>query len=331
MRDWCLLTLILVTIQFNGLYAQGKKTNGFRSGVNGHPLNQKAYLDVPIDEQLLLLKSINCNYYRIDVSTYADGTILNKFRFTELASRARVRNIKVVPMLYLTGFTFSLSEDDAYAKGLQLGTGFGAKYGAYCEFYELGNEMDVRTELVRNSGSDYADYLVPQMRVLASYLKGLNTGLKKSDPGAKTIVNCGGWFHFVYLELLQKLGVDYDIAGYHWYSYMDDYAKTVNVDILKVLPSRLKKDIWFTEINYDAGKNITGDLETLRKAWVLDFISKCKKATGIKAAFVYELLDEPNLPGVALSERTFGLFTRKNSTGNRLIAKALGASLSAGK
>jgi hypothetical protein len=329
MRNWCLIGLMLLTVQLNGLYAQGIKVKGFGLGVTGHPLNQKAYLNVPVSEQLTLLKSINCNYYRMDVATYPNGTIGNHSKFIELASRAKIKNVKVVPMLYLTGFTFSLSVEDAYAKGLQLGTGFGAKYGKYCEFYELGNEMDVSSELVRNSGSDYADYLEPQLKVLASFLKGMDIGLKRSDPGAKTIVNCAGWFHFVYLELLQRLGVNYNIAGYHWYSYMDDYAKTVHVNILKVLPSRLKKDIWFTEVNYDDGTKITGDLESRRKKWVRNFIAACIKAPGIKAAFIYELLDEPDLPGAALNERTFGLFSRKTSKASRLSAKTLGASLSA--
>ncbi|WP_407429076.1 glycosyl hydrolase 53 family protein [Arcticibacter sp.] len=303
-----LCMLLFVT---NSLFAQTVANSRITLGVTGHPLNQKAYLNSGVDAQLNLIKSLDLKYYRVDVNTSPDGIALDHYKLSELVQKAKKANISVLPMLYLTGFKFSLSNEDAYATGFKLGAGFGKKYGAYFDYYELGNEMDVHKELVRNSGSDYADYLAPQMKTLASFLEGLNCGLKESDPGAKTIVNCAGWFHFVYLETLQKLGVHYDIAGYHWYSYMDDYAKTVKVDILKVLPARLKKDIWFTEVNYSPRNNKDKNLEKTRRTWVLNFISRCRSAPGIKAVFIYELLDQPDLQNSSMSEKTFGLFSRE--------------------
>lgn len=303
-----LITVLLLFALPFSLCGQHRSPKKLVLGVNGHPLNQKAYLNSTVSEQLMLVKSINCKYYRIDVQTDSNGNVLNHTRFLELTHFAKSQDISIVPMLYLTGFSFSLSKDAAYKMGLKLGVGFGEKYGRYVDYYELGNEMDVHKELARNSGSNYSDYQSPQINVLASFLQGLNYGLKKSDSTAQTIVNCGGWFHFVYLELLKKLGVNYDIAGYHWYSYMDDYSKTVDIDILKILPQRLQMPIWFTEVNYVTPGKSGAAFERSRKDWVMKFIDNCSRASGIQGLFIYELLDEPDLSTSELTERTFGVF-----------------------
>ncbi len=341
-NSWFIVFMVL-QVQFCGVNAQTNSRTKLAFGVNGHPLNQKAYLDATINEQLMLVKSVNSKYYRIDVPTHADGTIQNEARFVELAQQARMQKIHIVPMLYLTGFKFSLSKDDAYAMGSKLGLGFGEKYGKYVDYYELGNEMDVQKGLGINSGSDYADYLSPQIDVLASFMEGLNQGLKRMDPGAKTIVNCAGWFHFVYLELLKKHGVHFDIAGYHWYSNMDDYSKKVNVDILKVLPKRLQMPVWFTELNYVDKETSGAEYEKKRKDWVMNFVKECSSADGIDALFFYELLDQPDLKTTSLTERTFGLFSKDkrirnaalngaNKTGqSKWMAKPLGKALQASK
>jgi len=282
-------------------------------GVNGHPFNQSDYQNLPIDEQLSLIKELNLNSYRIDINPFSNGEVRDRLKFFELVQKATKNGIKLLPMIYLTGFDFQLSNDECFRRGFNLGFGFGSKYGKYFEHYELGNELELQKEIssTSKSGSDEKDYYLPNMKKLAAFLKGMNDGLKKTDPNSKTIINCAGWFHFVYLELLQKLGVNFDIAGYHWYSDMDDYAKSVNVDILSTLSIRLKKPIWFTEINYISSSFNSSSFEEKRKDWTVKFIKQCETSDLIEAVFIYELIDEPNLQTAHESEKRFGLVKRK--------------------
>ncbi|HXD91614.1 MAG TPA: glycosyl hydrolase 53 family protein [Bacteroidia bacterium] len=277
----------------------------FIRGINGHPLNQQAYLNMPVAQQIDLLKKLNFNYYRFDIPIDNNGDIKNKDTFFKLASIAKSNNIGLLPMIYLMGLNFNDNIQQSFQKGYTIGYRFARQYGNYFDYFELGNEEDLLVAKKGVSGSSPEDYDLNKLKTLASFLKGMIKGIKLQRPRAKIIINCAGWFHYVFLGLLDNEGVNYDVIGYHWYSDMDDYSKTVNVDILKVLTQKFKKPVLFTEINMLNGTNNNG--EQKRDDWIRNFSSSCSKYQNVRGVFIYELLDEPNLPVASAGEKSFGI------------------------
>lgn len=123
-------------------------------------------------------------------------------------------------------------------------------------------------------------------------------GIDEEDPTAKTIINCGGWYHYGYFSLLNSAGVDYDILGYDWYADIPDYLNILNT----LQTTFASKEVWFAEINVQDYTILT--TPSLHRKRIEDLISHLDQATNIKALFVYELLDEDNQPGM---EGVFGL------------------------
>ena len=305
-----------------------KEKNRLIIGINGHPLNQLAYSKMSVAMQFDVIKKLGINYYRFDAPIDYNGSIKNEKTFYEMTSIAKVNNIGLLPMVYMIGLDFKDDTAVSYKKGYVIGDTFAKKYGRYFHYYELGNEEDLLITKKGTSGSNPDDYDIEKLKTAACFWKGMIKAIKVHDPHALIVINTGGWFHYVFFDLLTNQGVNYDIIGYHWYSDMDDYSKTVNVNISKLLTQKFHKPVWFTEINISNGTN--GNTEEKQNLWISSFIKSCRKYPGVEAVFIYELLDEPDLINVDESERYYGIMKlnkNKISTLPRYTYKLVGKSL----
>lgn len=265
----------------------------FILGINGHPLNQIAYIQTPLSRQMSFLKSMGMNYYRVDIGTDGLGNIREQKKFNELISVANSSNIQILPTLFLVGLNYLENEVVNYDRGLALGKGFASKYGQYFDYYELGNEYDLKLKPSTADGRYSANYDQTKFKKVAAFMRGLIKGIKKYDITGKTIINGCGW-NYGYFELLKQADLDMDIIGHHLYS-MSTNQNTNYVNIVKTLAGIFenKKPVFVTELNQENGDYV-GSVES-QDIVVNDFIDKLKQVPEVKAVFIYELLDQPEL------------------------------------
>jgi len=277
--------------------------NTFQLGINGHPLSTAPYVAVPAATQIQMIKTLGMKNYRIAILTDSYGK-LHSYDYRPLKTEADNGGIKLIPCLVPRTLDLNVSTTQAYNDGKNIGFGFGSQHGSDYDYYELGNELELRIIRAGTHGNKPEDYNLAGFRVLAAYLKGMDEGLKLGDFGAKTIINAG-WVHYAYLEMLEDAGVNFDVVGYHWYSNMEgNVDKTFGIpDITVKLAETFKKPIWFTEVNYRNGS--MGGKELEANAWLKYFIKKCKANPWVKGFQVYELLDEPQISKP--EEKEYGL------------------------
>lgn len=281
-------------------------SDGFIWGINGHPVEDRDYVPSPIQTQLKLLKEHQMTYYRVDVNTSFDGklkSIDNRVnRFQELLDEAKRMNIKILPVLkfYRDHFENKIfNENEAFESGRNQARIFATYYKDYFDYYAIGNELDIRTQISNTSGNLKTDFKKEEVKLLASYFKGMIAGIKEVDPTAKTIINTAGDGRWGYLDLLNEFNVEYDILGYHWYSdggnpLID--SKNPYINIMKKLED-YKKPIWLTEVSKRKGSMGYSELQ---QSEIMDqFIVSLNNYTHIKAIFIYELYDQPNLANAA--------------------------------
>jgi len=263
-------------------------------GISGHPLGDAPYIKTPPTKQIQLIKGMGMNWYRVDVQTTSDGTVTVPYLFEPLREAAAAGKVNILPMLYTRTLDLSASTSAAYKAGKTIGSNFAAKYGQYFTYYELGNDLELKLLLPNKTGASQDDYDRAKFNVVASYLKGMDEGIKSKDAGAKTMI-AAGWLHYGFLRMLDWSGVKFDVVAYHWYSEMEAIAPNspTNIpDITKKLSTLFPdKPIWFTEIN-QRYKN-TSTYEKDQNAFLSKFITKCKNNPQVKVAIIYELFNEP--------------------------------------
>lgn len=284
-------------------------TENFYFGVNGHPLNQEAYATLSAEQQMLLLKSLGMNIYRVDFTVTSQGKIVPAQRFEKLRAAADMAGITILPMLPDAKLDYNDTEDAAYQQGYLRGYGFAQEHGTYFTYYNIGNELDNDCILPNKSGKIAAHYDSKKFRVIAAHLKGMDEGVKAADKDAQTMINAS-WMHYKYLQMLEDYGVKYDIVAYHWYSDMETAAASayqIN-DITTFLAKQFKKPIWFTEINI---RNKTGSIpEETQRDFLNTVISKCQNNPNVHAVIIYELFNQPVFNS---SESHYGLFDWKKA------------------
>jgi hypothetical protein len=282
----------------------------FIFAINGHPLNQVAYIQTPMSRQMGFLKSMGMNYYRIDIGTDAVGTIREEKRFNELIQTANANNIRILPNIFLAGLDFNADAATNYNVGKILGKGFAAKYGRHFDYYELGNEYDLKLKPSTADGRFIESYDKAKFDRFAAFIKGLTLGIKSEDPTAKTMINACGW-HYGFYQLIKQANIDMDVIANHL------YTKSVNqssayVEIVKEVAKIFdnKKPVFITELNKEDGDILyvlrDGTLQNQDEI-VNDFIAKLKAVPLVKAIFVYELLDQPELIHPKERERHMGM------------------------
>ncbi|MDB4919461.1 glycosyl hydrolase [Mucilaginibacter sp.] len=263
-------------------------------GINGHPLGDAPYVATSATKQIALIKSMGMSWYRFDVQSTSDGSITVPYLSNPLITAADAGNVKLLPMLYPRTLDYSASQSESYKAGKLLGSNFAAKNGSHFDYYELGNDLELKLLLPNQTGVSQADYDRNKFNVLAAYLKGMDEGIKLKDPGAKTMISAG-WLHYGFLRMLDWYGVKFDIVAYNWYSEMEAIAPNspTNIPDITVKLSSLfpGKPIWITETNtrYKAVNSAEQD----QNAFLTKFIAKCKNNPQVKVLLIYELFNEP--------------------------------------
>lgn len=278
------------------LYAPVKVSDNFIWGINGHPVTALDYTDGDLNQEFELLNEHQFEMYRIDIRTDSSGNVVwHPERFDELLSKS-VDEVKILPIIIIDQFIkeYALTPDQAFALGKRQSQGFVRKYGNHFEYYELGNEQERKIIFPNVNGSSISNYDQRKFEIVSSYLRGMVEGIKLEDPSAKLLVSAS-WLHWGYFDLLESAGVHFDIISYHWYSNMGSMfnSKYENVNIINTLTKRYNKPIWITEINKKDGSIY--DTEEEQAYWVDYFIDELDYQSNIKALFIYELYDEPNL------------------------------------
>uniref|UniRef100_F4CB25 Arabinogalactan endo-beta-1,4-galactanase n=1 Tax=Sphingobacterium sp. (strain 21) TaxID=743722 RepID=F4CB25_SPHS2 len=265
----------------------------FSLGVNGHPLGPVSYTSVPASEQISLLKKLGMTSYRIDVTTtLSTGKMHTEFLYESLKKAADAAGVELVPMLYARGLDFNMKMSEAYNQGRWVAELFAQRYKDDFDYYNIGNELENLFIYPYKTGTSSTHYDLKKFNIALHFLWGMNDGIKAKDPTAKTIINAC-WLHTAYIKMLENKGLKFDIIGWQWYDYMERSAKSNYgiTDISTYLTSRFSKPIWFTEVGYRNKNNTTSEAD--RKAFFDSFISKIRKNTRVKGAFIYELFDEP--------------------------------------
>lgn len=268
--------------------------SSFVLGVNGHPFNSPAYTNTPVTQQIRFLKSMAIGYYRFDLITHTDGTVQSPGLLNELISAATQQNIQLIPTLG-AHIDYSSSASSAYNSGYNYSRNFALRYGKYFTYYGLGNELDNKVIHRNSSGQLPSDYDPAKIRIVASYLKGMDAGIKSVDHTAKTMVD-ESFLHYGFLQLMERNGVGFDIVACHWYADMEGAAAKAPYFISNIttkLSSLFKKPIWFTEVNKRYRNNVS-KYEFEQDQFFKSFINKCKQNKQVKSILIYELFDEPS-------------------------------------
>lgn len=293
-------------------------------GINGHPLGDAPYIATPATKQIQLLKDMGMNWYRINVTSMADGSITVPKLFSPLLTAAAAGNVHLLPMLYPRTLSYSVSESASYKAGKEVGANFAAKYGKYFSYYELGNDLDLKALLPNTTGAAQANYDRTKFNIIAAYLKGMDEGIKSKDAGAKTIISAG-WLHYGFLRMLDWYGVKFDVVGYKWYSEMEAIAPNppndipdITVKLSSLFPG---KPIWIVEAN--SRYKAVSTYEQSQNTFLTNFIAKCKKNPQVKVFLVYELFNEPYKSTL---EGNYGILkwtTQYTQWSNKIVANNL--------
>lgn len=260
-------------------------------GVNGHPLNQKDYLAFGIKSQINSIKDLNFTAYRVDVLLNLNGTIaLQPKKFDSLLSTANYKGIVILPMIYMDKVNYEGS-------GLvnnDLGYNMGKKFllsNTSISFLELGNEMDL---WFMKKDIEKSKYLKnKRFMMLSAYMKGFIRGVKEVKSSVKIVVGfsfSNSWF----LKVLDQSGVKFDIIGNNYYSNID-FVSSGYLSMLTDINNYFagKRNIWITEFNHPYGSKWASAVA--QKKSFSFMLNNCPTLPNVKAIFVYELLDEPQL------------------------------------
>lgn len=291
---------------FNSKRQLSKKSQGFIFGINGHPLSQAAYKEFPVAEQMQLLKSMKMTYYRFDAGTDYKGQLKDELTFAGLTREAKKYGIKLLPVLWLRGLDTMKTEPAAYERGFIEGSGFASRYGVHFDYYELGNEQDLKVLKQRSlSGKETTDYKIDKTKILAGFFRGMHDGIKKADTRSKTIIDMTEG-HYGFFKLLKQYNVQFDVIGVHWYSRVDFAFSTLPRIINETAEVfNGEKPVWITEFNSQFGSY--GGREDFQERIVSQFVEQSRFIPGVEALFIYELLDEPKLIHPKETEKTFGI------------------------
>ena len=297
-----LLRLLLIGFSIFSLRAAG---DGVRWGVNGHPLTQVGYFDVPLAAQVALVGQLGAGWYRVDLG--AGDFAADTARFDELLTDAEKAGVQLLPVLSSSpGGRSAATPAEIHEAALAFGRAVAGRYRGRITHWELGNELDAAA-LVRKGdatrdgriwawgdpdGSRPEDYEEGRYQRARAEIAGLGEGVRAADPAARTVVDTSGWLHYGFIErLVAEDRVPFDVLAWHWYSEMGDITSVQGRLNLVDLLRRYGKPLWLTEVSRRNG-SAGGDGPGLAD-YVSTSVARMGANPGISAVFLYELLDEP--------------------------------------
>ncbi len=295
-----------------------------RFGINGHPYNTEAYNansstypGISYATQVSMITAMGMTMYRTDIKTTSSGLAENHQKLLDLQGRLATAGITGLPVIY-DNYSSSLTEDQNYQLGLDLGVGFANNYGHLFTHYSLGNEWELSrslllrdTEQNRYLGTVESHYDLLKVVRAAQWIKGANDGIKSVRPTAKTSVPIAGWFPSWWQQQLVG-NVDLDFIDWHWYQEMQGLFPGLNLgttNVLDYLWDRFGLPIWITESNYRSKDAPQSQQENeLRQVnWYNEWYPLCVAHPHCEALVWHELLDQPRSNNPAYEERTFGV------------------------
>lgn len=303
----------------------------YQKGVSGHALGSSIEYDqLSMSQQIAAVKRVNATYYRTDILTDTSGVAAKEQKLHDLIAAARTQGVKVLPVIYLRGYSSSLTTSAAYTKGKNLGRGFASRYPGYFNFYEIGNEEEVKSLFDGQDGQDTSDYRTSVFVVQAAFFRGMSEGIKEVHPEAKIMIN-GGWLHYGFIRRLLNNNVKIDRIGWHWYSNQETLAPQSPYNIADI-GDKLHElfptiPIWFTEMNRKDGSRSAEGTSTLEAEqqqadFITTFGNKQKNKEYIKVMIAYEMFDQLDRSDTSL-EKYYGIF--KWTTPYTTFTEKLGA------
>lgn len=297
-------SIVLLASALAAAAANGQ-SDDFRWGVNGHPYVQEGYRDVPVADQLDLVAELGADWYRCD--WYQGRLEKSPESFDALVDEAERRGLRILPVIFpSTGSRSDATPERIRAESAKFARALVSRYRGRIAYWELDNELDLvamvrRGETCRDgvvwkwgdpSGDRPEHYEESRYRKVEAELRGLYEGVRSADADALTIVDAAGWLHYGFFErLVNEDRVPFDILGWHWYSEMGDMTRVRgDLDVLERLRG-YGKPIWITEINRRGGS--MGGKEREQADYVTRAARQLRVQKGVKAFFIYELLDEP--------------------------------------
>lgn len=295
-----------VTLALCGGAAQAQGAEPFHWGVNGHPVSQEVYWQVPLATQLDLVAESGASWYRFDLS--AEAFHGNTKRVDELLAGAEQRKLRLLPVLCAEPGARSTqaTPEQIRAAAAAFAKEVAGRYKGRITHWELNNELDAyalirKGEKTRSGklwswgdaeGSDPDTYDEGRYQRAKAEIRGLHEGVKAADPHALTIVDTAGWLHYGFIErLVNEDRVPFDILAWHWYSECGDITNVQGkLNLLEYL-KRYRSPLWLTEINRRDGSK--HGQEAGQADYVRQTAAQLRAQPGVAAYFIYELLDEP--------------------------------------
>jgi hypothetical protein len=114
----------------------------FTWGVNGHAMNQAAYIDVPLATQLDLVVDLGAGWYRCDIS--AADSQGNTARFDELLIEAERRKLRLLPVLMPSTDFWNghATLEQIRGTAIEFAKAIASRYRGRISHWELANELD---------------------------------------------------------------------------------------------------------------------------------------------------------------------------------------------
>lgn len=205
--------------------------DGFKWGVNGHPVNSPDYYNNSstfYQDQVDLISEFQGDVYRVNVYTNECGRVCgqhvnncsfedcnscpgspgscaaDKQRWDDFLAVFNQTDLELMIVIQQNGMVQLYDEytagqqtlADVYDFGYIKAGNFAADYGADIEYYQLGNEMHffALADNPQSNGTTAADYDSNRVQFLSAMLSGMQQGIRDNDnlTPAKTIVNTGG-------------------------------------------------------------------------------------------------------------------------------------------
>lgn len=274
-----------------------RPTHGFW-GFSAHPVNQGLYNyqdKFVFADQIAFTQSVGGNSIRVDMSTNSTGTIPNtgpNYQWGRLfgtnpqsvgyaANSTDVRRnnyglwqkyqdlgINVIPMIAVRSRDSGTDEHwvvkyanttEAYNAGFAQGAGFATEYAPFFPYMELGNEIELFTDIqTGGSGLNPGDYDTAKLVLAVAYVQGMEEGIKSVAPETITMFGSAGWAHFYIIDQVFAAAPTINKVVLHHYSEHQAAIKNGTFpgystyrNIWDVYASRYPdKGVWCTEMGY---------------------------------------------------------------------------------
>ncbi|MFV0295169.1 MAG: glycosyl hydrolase, partial [Hyphomicrobiaceae bacterium] len=250
---------------------------------------------VDFDEQLSLVADLGLTSYRVDVPS-----ILKANALETLIDKGRKLGIDILPILIPPGDLDKDTPEGLYKKANNFATFFVTRFAHKVKVWELGNELENYAILqpceYMDDGRQYdcasgpasgvspLEYEGKRWRKVSSVLKGLSDATIAAAPHALKAMGTAGWGHVGAFERMRDDGIKWDISVWHNYDGKFEWG-------LKRV-AKFGKPIWITEFNNDRGSQNGDVVQAEGLARSITEIRRLRNAYNVRAAHIYELLDE---------------------------------------